>query len=254
MASSSTSSGNGQVSAEKQRFSVNSADTLAALDKDHTGGFSVADVERNIRDVRLLTRLAQGLSVCVVALILGSFACACVAVELAKDLHVQEGSMIDGRGIEVSASESYRMVRLEAPADARRLQSSNSTNTSQFQLNLTYFQEEAGKWFAGDSESTLVVQITPDEYRTVKLESCGNMSNPTVAYGICGGMCDGHYTWELFCAEGEAFCQGNVTITTAGSTVRRLTDRAVRDMAVEGDEPVTLDRSMIARRLSTKQC
>eukprot|EP00448_Togula_jolla_P022487 CAMPEP_0170590928 /NCGR_PEP_ID=MMETSP0224-20130122/12130_1 /TAXON_ID=285029 /ORGANISM="Togula jolla, Strain CCCM 725" /LENGTH=292 /DNA_ID=CAMNT_0010914755 /DNA_START=46 /DNA_END=925 /DNA_ORIENTATION=- len=232
-------------------FSVGSGATLAALDYNRTGRFSIQDVERNIKDVQLLTRMTQALSVCVVVLILGTFAAACAAVELARELNVQKGLMTDNTGQGVTSDESYPILKLDPPAEERRLQDGESY-TRDVTLQFDYFQKEAKKFLQGKTESTLMIQLGENEYRTVRIDTCGNREEPFQAHGFCGGICDGHYSWEIQCPDGDDLCYGTITITPRGSSDnRRLTDRLL-DRAlksIEGNSSHTMDSTMTARRL-----
>mmetsp|Transcript_40505 Transcript_40505/g.88551 ORF Transcript_40505/g.88551 Transcript_40505/m.88551 type:complete len:259 (-) Transcript_40505:509-1285(-) len=246
------------IGSRSMLYSVGSADTLQHLDVDHTGTFTIADVERSIKNLHVLTRATQVMAVSVVVVLIVTFMTACASVELAKELRVTEGFLLAADGSVVTSQQKHRRVDVGMSSEiiippengGRRL----ATTTRRISLNYTYFKSQADLYMAGEIGSLMVIKLSEEEYRTANIGSCSDLGNPRSCSGVCGGMCDGKYSWYLTCLDDRLMCYGNVTIFLPEEPSRLLLGRASYMRNATESEFDSLDLSMSSRRLQTKAC
>eukprot|EP00448_Togula_jolla_P017152 CAMPEP_0170585994 /NCGR_PEP_ID=MMETSP0224-20130122/9511_1 /TAXON_ID=285029 /ORGANISM="Togula jolla, Strain CCCM 725" /LENGTH=234 /DNA_ID=CAMNT_0010909517 /DNA_START=171 /DNA_END=875 /DNA_ORIENTATION=+ len=233
-----------------KQLSVASDETLAALDRNHQGKISISDVKRNVRQVRIVSRLTKALSVCVVVLILGMFGAVWAAVQLSKEIKVKDGLLGDKSGQAILTVE--RLPNMEAsgsdtPADQRRLQVGYEGSVA---IPYKEFKKMADKYVQGKQKDLVLVTLNQREHRTVKIRQASPVEEPRFANGVSGSICPGLMEWTLTCPEDSDMCSGTATLNSDGSTQalpRMLLDRAARTNSTKAS-------SAPERSLEGKQC
>jgi len=234
----STSSNTEQAVLDGQQhmmFSVASNDTLAELDRKKSGQIDANDVRVALHQLRFMRKAVLFMSIFSIVLIIGMFASSYMAIQLAKDMGVQTGRLVDstGRGVStVQQVDSVGGISGELNT-SRRLDEGDFRRLSVGELNIdgTYFQETLNGFLSGKTEW---VASLPDGSvrRVVVLGSNGNF-----AWGFSGSW-PYLYEWTSSCpAAAAAECVIKymaVNEISDSGTQRLLKSRA--DIGEEGED------------------
>ena len=218
------------------RFSVASNDTLAELDRRKSGQIDANDVRVALHQLRFMRKAVLVMSIFSIVLIIGMFASSYMAIQLAKDMGVQTGRLVDSNGRGVStvqqvdsvggiSNTSRRLREIEGAGEGRRL------SVGELNIDGTYFQETLSGFLSGKTEW---VASLPDGSmrRVVILGTNGNF-----AWGFSGSW-PYLYEWTSSCpAAAEAECVINymaVNEISGSGTQRLLKSRA--DISEEGED------------------
>lgn len=214
------------------RFSVASTDTLAELDRKKSGQIDANDVRVALHQLRFMRKAVLFMSIFSIVLIIGMFASSYMAIQLAKDMGVQTGRLVDSTGRGVSTVQQVDSVGGISDT-SRRLDEGDFRRLSVGELNIdgTYFQETLSGFLSGKTEW---VASLPDGSvrRVVVLGSNGNF-----AWGFSGSW-PYLYEWTSSCpAAAAAECVINymaVNEISGSGTQRLLKSRA--DIGEEGED------------------
>ena len=219
----------------EKRFSVASRDTLAELDKKGTGHIDATDVRIAIHQLRLMRKAVLVMSIFSILLIIGMFASSYMAIQLAKDMGVQTGRLVDSNGRGVSTVQQVDSVSGISDA-SRRLSGSNaSLSEAKGLLNIadTYFHETLNGFLAGKTE--WVASLPDGSMRKVVISG----SKDNFVWGFSGSW-PYLYEWTSSCPEeGAAECVISYTavngIQGSGSQ-RLLQDRSEIAIGEDGED------------------
>jgi len=210
-----------------KHFSVKSNDTLAELDKNRTGHIDANDVRIAIHQMRLMRKALVFMSIFSIVLVIGMFAASYMAIQLAKDMSVQTGRLVDSNGHGVSTVQQVDSVA--GISDASRRLSDSKVPLSEYEgvLNIpeTHFQQTLDGFLEGKTE--WIVSLPDGSKRKVQiLGSEGNF-----AWGLTG-------SWPYLC-EWSSSCPGG------GTTECVINYKAVTEVRGAGSQRLLKSRADI---------
>jgi len=218
-----------------KHFSVKSNDTLAELDKNKTGHIDATDVRIAIHQMRLMRKALVFMSIFSIVLVLGMFAASYMAIQLAKDMSVQTGRLVDSNGHGVSTVQQVDSVVGISKASRRLSDSKVSLSEYEGVLNIpdTHFQQTMDGFLQGKTEW---VASLPDGSRR-KVDILGSEGN--FAWGLAGSW-PSLFEWSSSCpGGGTAECvihYNAVTEVRGAGSQRLLKSRADIGVGEEGED------------------
>jgi hypothetical protein len=230
---------------------VDSKDTLAYLDRHHTGSVDVHDVKVGIHQLHMMKRFTLFLACLGVLLLVANCLVTYLAVSLAKEMHVHNHRVVDTDGHVVTTIDVHDTIHGVKFADSRRLAAftvTTSNQTSSVVMSSDSFHNTRDEYIAGKTD--WVVDMPDGTVRTVHIQGMGVEH----AWGLCGA-CEGSVTWQAFCSwENGTDCMldwQQSAESTTNSVARRADTflaRAAREPASEHNaENTGLDRALAGK-------
>lgn len=198
-----------------------SISTLQELDTAGKGYLDASDVRVAIHELRWMRNAVSGmrkvvlfLTAFTVMLVIGMFASSYMAIQLAKDIGVQKGKLVDtdGNGVStVQQAESVHGIR----ADSRQL-AETGTIVGVMSITKTYFEKASADFRDGKLE---IMAVLPDG-SSRKVTVTGGDANGL--WGHCGSW-PYRFVWDASCPAGmPTECVINYKADTAGCGSQHL--------------------------------
>lgn len=208
----------------KQTLTYNyKSNTLAQIDCEGKGEISIGMVRRAARQIKHLKRIIALLLLVAALLLMGIFAASYIAIEMSKEMHVNNSLLVDTSGHPVSTVQKLSSVEGVRSGMARRLSNStsamlNTSNMTGASSNSSISQNVSETSEADDYYDDLVIDSptfydnlegyvtgrAPDwvvplpdgTVRTISIQG----SSARSAWGICG-VCHLNLVWTVSCPE-----------------------------------------------------
>lgn len=183
----------------------------------------------------------------VTILVLSMFCTSLMAIQVMKDMHVEDGQLVDQKGSEVFTRNQIDTIEgVHLPA-GRRL-NENLTDAG-MQISARMFRQIRRAYIRGQPE--WVVSLPEDSARTVTIQGVSKRK----AWGLCGD-CLGSIVWVIEWDGESAECDISLWRVDAKNWVRRLaeSDDIEDALMARARASNAQDETAMERSLGGKQC
>jgi len=216
------------VAEQNQGISCAPRSSLAEVDTHGKGHIDATDVRIFIHKMRLMRKAVVFLSIFSVVLVIGMFGSSFMAIQMAKDSHVQKGQLVDNSGRNVATLQQVDSI--QGISETRRLSDSKGSTAGTMAITQSYFEGTRSGYLQGQTQ--WVASLPDGTKQNIQIVGV----NGNFGWGVSGAW-PYMYEWTSSCPEDMTECTISYTpVETDPGSNRLLTSRASNDADEEVED------------------